>query len=406
MMCPRCAQENPPQAKFCLECGAPVDAAVGTGGSNAELLAEIGSLKRSLTEASEQQAATGEILRVISRAPSDLQPVLDAIAASAALVCDAYDAVVLLREGDGVRHAAHYGPINITYQHANLSRGSITDTAILDCEAVHVSDVLAAEHSFPLTAKAARAGRFRTALSVPLLRESQAIGALAIRRREIKPFTPQQIELLKTFADQAVIAIENARLVKELETRNAALTESLDQQTATSEILRVISRSPTELQPVLTAVAESAARVCWADDALIRLVDGDALRLVTHYGPLPDLDEIIPRDRGSATGRAIADRRAVHIHDLAAESEGEFPVGRSLQRRFHHRTVLAVPLLREGIAIGGILIRRQEVRPFADKQIALLQTFADQAVIAIENVRLFTELQEKTQELTRSVGQL
>src|SRR5262245_63169020 len=183
-------------------------------------------------------------------------------------------------------------------------------------------------------------------------------------------------------------------------TRDRELVEAQEQQAATSEILRVISRSRTELQPVLTAVAESAARVCWADDALIRFVDGDALRLVTHYGPLPDLDEIIPRDRGSATGRAIADRRAIHIHDLAAETAGEFPVGRSLQRRFHHRTVLAVPLLREGIAIGGILIRRQEVRPFSDKQISLLQTFADQAVIAIENVRLFTELEARNRDLT------
>src|SRR5262245_41964308 len=183
-------------------------------------------------------------------------------------------------------------------------------------------------------------------------------------------------------------------------TRDRELVEAQEQQAATSEILRVISRSRTELQPVLTAVAESAARVCWADDALIRLVDGDALRLVTHYGPLPDLDEIIPRDRGSATGRAIADRRAVHIHDLAAESESEFPVGRSLQRRFHHRTVLAVPLLREGVASGGILIRRQEVRPFADNQIELLKTFADQAAIAIENVRLFNATKEALEQQT------
>jgi GAF domain-containing protein len=189
--------------------------------------ARVRDLEGRLAEALEQQRASGEILRVISGSPTDLQPVLDAIATNAALVCDAYDAVVFLREGDRVRYAAHYGPITITRQRSTLSRGSITEAAILDRQPVHVHDVLATEPPlFPLSAEAARKGGFRTTLSVPLLRGNEAIGALAIRRREIRPFTTQQVDLLKTFADQAVIAIENVRLFTELQASNRELTTS------------------------------------------------------------------------------------------------------------------------------------------------------------------------------------
>ena len=214
----------------------------------------------------------------------------------------------------------------------------------------------------------------------------------------MRPFTPAQIKLLETFADQAVIAIENVRLFQELK-------ESLEQQTATSEILGVIASSPTDIQPVLDTVAENAVRVCGAEDVLVWRLDGSFLRLVARSGSLPsqEIGSERPLGRGTILGRAVIDRQTIHIHDLAA-AEAEFPNQRGL--RAGVRTVLAMPLLREGNPIGVIHIRRKEVRPFSDKQIALLKTFADQAVIAIENVRLFKELDERTNELTRSVGEL
>ena len=222
--------------------------------------------------------------------------------------------------------------------------------------------------------------------------------SIAIRRTEVRPFTERQIKLLETFADQAVIAIENVRLFQELK-------ESLEQQTATSEILGVIASSPTDIQQVLDTVAENAARLCGANDALIRRIDGDVLPLVAQYGHIPGLSEVdeMPLQRGSVLARSVIDRQTIHIHDLAAESEDEFPVGVALAHRFGYRTVLATPLLREGIPLGAIIIRRLEVRPFSDKQVALLQTFADQAVIAIENVRLFKEIQERNAELREAL---
>ena len=178
------------------------------------------------------------------------------------------------------------------------------------------------------------------------------------------------------------------------------LAEALEQQKATSEILRVIASAPTDSQPVLNTIAENAAQVCGASDALIDRIDGDVLRLVAHYGPLAWTNESLPNNRGSVTGRAVVERQTIHIHDLAAEPDTEFPVGKVLQQRFGQRTVLATPLVSEGIPIGAIAIRRMEVRPFTDRQIKLLETFADQAVIAIENVRLFQELKESLEQQT------
>ena len=216
----------------------------------------------------------------------------------------------------------------------------------------------------------------------------------------MRPFTPAQIKLLETFADQAVIAIENVRLFQELK-------ESLEQQTATSEILGVIASSPTDIQPVLDTVVKSAARLCEATDAVIHRFDGNTLCLVAHYGSIPlgvALGEKYHWAVGSA-GRAITDRQTIHVHDIAAEIESEFPNAKDLQEHTGTRTILATPMLREDIPIGVIVIRRTEVRPFTEKQIALLKTFADQAVIAIENVRLFQELEARTRELAQSVGE-
>jgi len=242
-----------------------------------------------------------------------------------------------------------------------------------------------------------------------MLREGVPIGQINIRRTEVRPFSDRQIKLLETFASQAVIAIENVRLFKELEERNRQITEALEQQTATSEILRVIASSPTNIQPVLDIVAERAARLCDAVDAQIWRVDGDRVRFAAQYGsiPSPQIEEGRPIIRGLAGGRAILDRQTVHIPDTFAPAvQSEFPESWKLSHEVGIKTLLATPLLREGDAIGYIVIRRLEARPFSDKQIALLKTFADQAVIAIENVRLFNELQDRTRELVESVEEM
>src|SRR4029453_6866226 len=287
------------------------------------------------------------------------------------------------------------------------SRRMMSGRAILARDVVGVGDALGGSD---YAQGVAPAGGFRSMLAAPMLRDGRPIGAIVVNRGQPVRFSPAQIALLKTFADQAVIAIENVRLFKELDARNRDLTEALEQQTATAEILRVISSSPTDIQPVLDAIAQSAARLCEASDVLIRRVDGDIMRVVAHLGSVPIVESAVaqPISRGSVGGRAILECRTVHIHDVLNPDVGkEYPTGLwTLFTEVPYRTLLVVPLVREDTAIGTIAIRRPEVRPFTDKQIALLQTFADQAVIAIENVRLFTELQVRTQELTRSVGQL
>jgi two-component system, NtrC family, sensor kinase len=358
-----------------------------------------------LREALEQQTATSEILRVIASSPTDIQPVLNAVAESAARLCGASDANIRLREGDGLRSVANYGPLP-SIAVFSVSRGSATGRSVVDRRTVHIDDLAAeSDDEFPEGKIAVNRFGFRTVLATPLLREGVAIGAIAIRRMEVRPFTDSQIKLLETFADQAVIAIENVRLFQELQARNHDLTEALEQQTATSEILRVIASSPTDIQPVLDTVAENAARLCDSSDAQIFRVEGDILRLVAMFGPMPAVNEF-SMTRGTPTGRAIIDRQTIHVNDVAAEIETEFPESKVIQRVTGARTILAMPLLREGIPIGAINVRRTEVRPFSDKQIALLKTFADQAVIAIENVRLFKELEARTSELARSVGEL
>jgi signal transduction histidine kinase/putative methionine-R-sulfoxide reductase with GAF domain len=379
----------------------------------AEALTQLQTSHHERGEAQEQQAATAEILRAISEAQTDAQPVFEAIARHAVALCGGVGGIVVRYDGTVMRLAAHH---NASAKYRELyeteyprapDRTVPLGAAIVERTIVHVPNLQASTRFAGSPVQ--RSGR-GSMIAVPLLCHGEAIGAIGITRDKPQGFSDRDIALLQTFADQAVIAIENVRLFTELQEKNTALTtahaqvtESLEQQTATAEILGVISQSPTDVQPVLDAIAQNAARVCGASDALIRLIEGDVLRLVAHHGPLPGLDERIPLNRGSATGRAISDRQTIHLHDLAAETTAEFPIGKSLQDRFGHRTVLAMPLLREGVAIGGILIRRQEVRPFSDKQIQLLRTFADQAVIAIENVRLFTELQASNRELTTAL---
>ena len=359
---------------------------------NVRLFKEIQERNAELREALEHQTATAEVLGIISRSPTDVQPVLDAIVESAARVCGIDDAVLRLQQGNAMTVRAHFGPIAIGRVEISIDEPQVR--WIREHGTLHIPDVRA-QNDFPMVGSA---GNFRTFLAAPLRHQGELIGGLYARRIEVRSFTPVQIKLLETFADQAVIAIENVRLFQELK-------ESLEQQTATSEILGVIASSPTDIQPVLDAVAENAARLCDATDAVIHRIDGDKLRSVANFGSLPTRREnVTPVDRDSIPGRTVVDRRTLHIHDVAAEPEDDLaaPFARSIGVR----TMLSTPLLREGVPIGTIHIRRMEVRPFTEKQIKLLETFAAQAVIAIENVRLFKELQERTQELVRSVGEL
>ncbi|QND67723.1 GAF domain-containing protein [Mesorhizobium loti] len=352
----------------------------------------------------EQQTATSAILRVIAASPTDIQPVLQVVAESAARFCDTYDAGIFLARDGTLFPKAHYGPIAFDFEPMPVARDWVCGRAFADCKTVHVNDIAVAGAEFPVSQTLAERLGHRTMLATPLMRDTEAIGALVIRRIEVKPFSEKQIKLLKIFADQAVIAIENVRLFDEVQARNRDVMEALEQQTATGAILRVIAASPTDIQPVLNAVAESAAQLCEAYDAAIFLRQGESLAIGAHHGPIPIDFTTFPITRDWVTGRAVIDRRPMHVHDLLA-LEGEFPAGRSMALRLGHRTILATPLLREDEAIGALVIRRTEVRPFSEKQVELLKTFADQAVIAIENVRLFEEVQARTRDLGEALEQ-
>ena len=355
------------------------------------LFKEIQERNAELREALEHQTATAEVLGIISRSPTDVQPVLDAIVESAVRVCGIDDVVLRLHEGNQSVLRAHFGPVPDP-----RSAGSIDEPRynwIREHGTLHIPDVRA-QTDFPGIGSTSGS---RTFLIVPLRQQGDLTGELVARRMEVRPFTPAQIKLLETFADQAVIAIENVRLFNELK-------ESLEQQTATSEILGVIASSPTDVQPVLDVIAENAARLCDASDALIFRVSGNFVERVARCGSMPVLENTSnPISRGYPAGRAILDRETIHVHDLAA-SEADFPDAQSRGVAMGVRTALSTPLIREGVSIGAINVRRKEVRPFNDRQIKLLETFASQAVIAIENVRLFKELQERNRESHRGFG--
>jgi GAF domain-containing protein len=371
---------------------------------NVRLFKEIQERNAELREALEHQTATAEVLGIISRSPTDVQPVLDAIVESAARVCGIDDVLLRLQEGDLLVARAHFGPIPIDRIELDINRPSPRwmRQQMREHGTLHVHDIRE-QADFPL---AGFVGSWRSWLAVPLFQQGELIGHLGARRLEVRPFTPAQIKLLETFANQAVIAIENVRLFRELQERNRDLTEALEQQTATSKILEVIAGSPTDIQPVLDAVAESAARLCESVNAAILRIDGDRLRAAAVYGPIPTgAGEFwFPINRDSVPSRSIVERSTIHIRDIL-EVEPEFPVSAQLARNVGVRTILATPLLREGNAVGAIVIVRAEVHPYSDKQIALLKTFADQAVIAIENVRLFKELQTRNRDLSEALEQ-
>jgi signal transduction histidine kinase len=381
---------------------------------NVRLFKELQARNAEATEALEQQTATAEILRVISSSPTDVQPVLDAVAASATRVCDAEDASVLLTDGSVFRVVAHHGDISIRgFQDViPISTGTVSGRAILEGRPVHVPDLLEAGQEFPDGHKLATQNRHRTTLATPLIREGKPIGALLIRRTEVRPFNNKQIALLKTFADQAVIAIQNVRLFNELDTRNAEVTEALEQQTATAEILRVISSSPTDVQPVFDTILQKATQLCDARMGLLGLYDGDKWQTVAQQGARDEFaDWVIKRGPFKPVGvlrRMIAECRPIYVQDLM---QGPEYLDRTNLMRVALvelggiRTYLAVPMVKEGRVIGGITIYRTEVRTFTQKQMDLVNTFASQAVIAIENVRLFRELQARNTEVTEALQQ-
>ena len=379
--------------------------------SYANLEQKVESRTRDLTQALEQQTATSEFLRVISSSPTDLQPVLDAVGENAARLCDANVALIFRVDGDGLRLVASHGPLPIIppSEGIPIERGSVTGRAVLDRITIHIHDLAAESDSeFPASKGYQKDFGNRTTLATPLLREGIPIGAISIRRMEVRPFSDKQIELLKTFADEAVIAIENVRLFQELQARNREVTEALEQQTATSEILGVISSSPTDIQPVFDTIVRSAARLCDAVFSTLIRFDGELLHLAAHHNFIPEglqvLQRIFPSlPRDHLSGRAILNRTVVHVPNIP--SDPDVPqASRDLARAMGYRSLLAVPMLRGGNPIGAILVTRVE-GAFPPKQIDILKSFADQAVIAIENVRLFQELQVRNRDLTEALEQ-
>jgi signal transduction histidine kinase len=362
--------------------------------SHATLEQRVEDRTKELTESLEQQTATAEVLKVISESPTDVQPVLDAVAAAAQRFCGADNATIVLEDGTEIVAAAHAGSMpTILGRRLVFDRQTAAGRAILDRQTIHWPDIDALDPAEAGVSQTfSREMGHRGVLAAPMLREGGAIGAIMLRKSAVNGFTPRQIELAETFAAQAVIAIENVRLFTELR-------ESLDQQTATADILRVISQSPTDVQPVLDAVVKAALRFCGARDALIALRESeDNVVTRAHAGELGSTTLGLRRDlaRHTALGRAIHAGHTVHLSDIAQLDSDE---ARTLWTTHNVQAAMAAPMLREGVPIGAILLRKPEAGPFTPRQIELLEAFAAQAVIAIENVRLFTEIQEKSRQL-------
>ena len=375
---------------------------------NARLLSELHQRTTDLGEALEQQIATADVLRVISSSPGDLEPVFQAMLEKAVSICDAKFGTLFRFDGSAFHLAAR---VNTPAALAEFQKkrgpflppsGNNLDRMMKTKQVQHSAD----DAAEPVPAQGLRLGGARSIVHVPMLQGEQLVGALAIYRQEIRPFTEKQIELLKNFAAQAVIAIENARLLNELRLRTVDLTESLEHQTATSEVFQLISSPQAPVQAVLDSVAANAVRLCEALHATIYLHDGEFVVIHAHSGPLgrTPIGTRQVANNNWVTGRAVLEGRTIHVPDL--QNDDDYPQGKEIALRLGHRTTLAVPLISNDTAVGAILLRRREARPFNDRQIALVQNFAAQAVIAIENARLLKELRERTEEVVKLNQQL
>ena len=368
-------------------------------------------LLNELRESLQQQTATADVLKVISRSTFDLQTVLDTLVESASRFCGADDVSIFRLVGDGLPTVAHYGPISGPKGYMTPVRGTVSGRCLLEQRAVQVADLQSETQAYPEGSAIARELGHRTILAVPLLREGTPFGVIVLRRTKVELFSEKQIELVTTFADQAVIAIENTRLLSELRERTDDLSESLEQQTATSDVLQIISSSPGELEPVFQAMLANATRICEAVFGNLYLCDGDAFRMVAAHNDPPAYVEARTRDPllrpppDAPLGRLAITKKVVQVADVRTLPSQNHPF-MVAGVAAGYRTVLAIPLLKDDELIGAFSMIRQEVRPFTDKQIALVENFAAQAVIAIENTRLLNELRESLQQQTATADVL